>query len=494
MKRAPGGYSPAISVDRKEAKPLHRQIYDSYRTKIINRDLEPGQQIPSSRALAVELGVSRIPVLNAYAQLLAEGYFESRLGAGTFVSSALPEQLMACGSRNDGTEAALSGPRTVSRNSALLPALEGAPWVLGAGAFSVGQLAFDHFPFQIWSQLVARRARKVRASALNYSAPMGLLELRKTIAVYLKTARAVHCEADQIMVVSGSQQALDLSARVLLNPGDSVWIEEPGYKSTRSVLTLAGCKLIPVPVDDEGMDVAAGIKRCRKASGAYVTPSHQFPLGVTMGASRRLQLLNWAHNSGAWIMEDDYDSEYRYESLPIASLQGLDHGSRVVYIGTFSKTLFPSLRLGYIVIPPDLVDRFVAVRRVMDVCPPHLSQAVLADFMDEGHYARHIRKTRVIYDERRNALAEAIRKEFGGQLRILGGEAGMHLAVTLPPGQRDFEITLRAAERGLWLWPLSTSYIEKPPLQGFILGFGSTKASDMAQKVRLLKEVVTGKR
>jgi GntR family transcriptional regulator/MocR family aminotransferase len=491
MKKILGGLSPVIAVDRKAAKPMHRQIYDGYRAAIVGGNLRSGQQIPSTRALASELGISRIPVLNAYAQLLAEGYFESRAGAGTFVSSSLPDQLTSCEYRDGGQTEARSGPRLVSRRSALLPHRESAPWMRGWGPFSVGQLTFDHFPFHVWSSLVARHCRSTRARSLNYSDPMGSKDFRETIATYLRTARAVHCEARQIMVVSGSQQALDISARALLDPGSRVWIEEPGYQFMQYALTMAGCHLVPVPVDNEGLDVTAGIQRYRKARAAYVTPSHQYPLGVTMSASRRLQLLDWAQSSGSWIVEDDYDSEYRYESMPIASLQGLDHHSRVIYIGTFSKTLFPSLRLGYMVIPSDLVDRFVAVRLAMDLCPPYLYQAVLADFMNEGHFSRHIRKTRLLYRQRRTALVEAIRSEFGTLLQVVGGEAGMHLVVTLPKGLSDQEISIHAARQSLWLWPLSPSYLGKVSRQGFILGFGSTKAAEMPRAARMLRSVLT---
>src|SRR5208282_4724748 len=282
-----------------------------------------------------------------------------------------------------------AGSDAISRVSRLLP-LHSTAWVLGSGAFSVGQIAFDHFPFRVWSDLVTYHARRVRASSMNYSDPMGSEEFREVIAAYLRTARAVHCQASQIMVVNGSQHALDLSARVLLDPDCPVWIEEPGYVFLRHALTLSGCRLVPVPVDSEGLDVAAGIKLCRDARVAYVTPSHQYPLGATMSAARRLQLLEWAHSAGAWIVEDDYDSEYRYESMPVASMQGLDPGSRVIYIGTFSKTLFPSLRLGYIVIPRALVDRFLAVRRANDLFPSNLYQAALGDFISAGHFTRHV--------------------------------------------------------------------------------------------------------
>jgi len=292
------------------------------------------------------------------------------------------------------------------------------------------------------------------------------------------------------MIVSGTQQALELAARVLLDPGDKVWIEEPGYRLARNAFALAGCRLIPVPVDAEGLDVAAGIKQCRGARAAFVTPSHQFPLGVTMSASRRLQLLDWAHRSASWIIEDDYDNEYRYESMPISSLQGLDRHSRVIYLGTFSKTLFPSLRLGYAVIPTDLVQRFLAVRNAMDVYPPHLYQAVLEDFIGEGHFARHIRRTRLLYSERRNVLVEAISKEFGAGIDVLGADAGVHLVATLPKGLFDRPISDAAAHQNLWLWPLSTCYLGRASQQGFILGFGSTTPRQMPDAVRRLRHII----
>jgi GntR family transcriptional regulator / MocR family aminotransferase len=290
-----------------------------------------------------------------------------------------------------------------------------------------------------------------------------------------------------VMIVSGSQQALEISARVLFEPGMAVWIEEPGYDLTRRVLESAGCRLIAVPVDSEGMNVEAGIKRCRRARAAFVAPSHQYPLGVTMSASRRLQLLDWAHKSGSWIIEDDYDSEYRYDSMPISSLQGLDTSARVIYIGTFSKVLFPSLRIGYVVIPPDLIEYFVSARRTMDLSSPHFYQAVLTDFMREGHFARHIRRMRLLYDQRRTALVESLHEQFSQTLQVQGAEAGMHLLVTLPKGMRDIEIATRAAGEKLWLAPLSPYYFEEATHQGFILGFGGTPTSEIPEAVQRLK-------
>ena len=447
--------------------------------------------MPSSRSLALELNISRLTVLTAYSQLLAEGYFEARSGSGTFVSSSLPEQWISIQRQHAAAPAGMrSGRRLVSGRSAALPDFTGRPWQDKWGPFIVGQVAFDHFPVEVWSRLVNRHVRNACVNSFHYGDPMGSHTLRSTIAGYLRTTRAVNCDASQVMIVSGSQQGLELSARVLLDPGDEVWVEEPGYGAARSVFALAGCRLVPVPVDVEGLEVSAGVKLSRNARVVFVTPSHQFPLGVTMSAPRRLQLLEWAHRSGAWIIEDDYDSEYRYESMPIASLQGLDRNARVIYVGTLSKTLFPSLRLGYIVIPPDLVGRFLTVRYSMDLCAPNLYQSVLTDFIAEGHFARHIRRTRLLYSERRNVLVDAIRSEFGTSMEVVGADAGMHLAVTLPKGMRDGPISKVAARQDLWLWALSSCYLQKAACQGFILGFGSTTPSQIPHAVRRLREVI----
>lgn len=493
MKKVSSGFSPIMSVDRKAAKPLHKQIYDAYRAMIVARSLRVGQQMPSTRALASELGISRIPVLSAYSQLLAEGYFESRVGAGTFVCSSLPEQVAPNARRAAQSTEGRSASRPVAQRVSLLPSYESLPWLRGFGAFSVSQPAYDQFPFQLWSSLVMRHCRNPHASSLHYGPILGFEPLREAICTYLRTSRAVRCDPDQIMIVSGSQQALELSARVLLDPQSSVWIEEPGYWLTRSLLMAAGCRLVPVPVDSEGLDVAAGIRLSRNAKAAFVAPSHQFPLGATMSASRRLQLLEWARQSGSWIIEDDYDSEYRYASMPIASLQGLDHDSRVIYIGTFSKTLFPSLRIGYAVIPKDLVGRFVAVRYTIDIASPYLYQAVLTDFINEGHFARHIRRMRLLYGERRTALVESLRKEFGSSLNVHGSEAGMYLAVTLSKGSRDQEVAARAARQKLWLLPLSPAYLGKATRQGFVLGFGSTRPAEMPRAVARFRVALTSK-
>jgi GntR family transcriptional regulator/MocR family aminotransferase len=484
--------SPIIAVDRSAGTPLHQQVYDGYREAILRGDLRPGQKIPSSRELASEICISRFPVLHAYAQLLAEGYFESQVGSGTFISATLPEQMMSSDRHAGGRESALSGRRTVSRRTLLYPHFEFDAHLRGWGAFGVHQPALDQFPFQIWSSLVARHSRNPHASAIHNINPLGSERFREEICAYLRTSRAVKCDPGQIMVVSGSQQALDITARVLLDPGDSVLVEEPGYGLERTLLTASGCDLKLVPVDNEGMDVPLGIRLYGGAKAAFVTPSHHYPLGSTMSATRRLLLLNWAQSSGAWIIEDDYDSEYRFDTRPIASLQGLDVNSRVIYIGTFSKILFPSLRIGYIVIPRDLVDHFLSVRFAMDIFPPYLYQEVLADFMSLGHFGRHIRKMRQVYNARRSTLIDCLQTEFGDTLPVHGAAAGMQVTVTLPDGLDDNVIAAHAAWERLWLLPLSRTFAGSQPRNGFILGYGSTANEQIPAAVKRMRSVICG--
>lgn len=491
MKKVPSGISPVIPVNKSVPKSLYRQVYEGYRKAIMDGSVRAGQRVPSTRVLAQELGISRIPVLSAYAQLLAEGYFESRVGSGTIVSRSLPNRAPAAQPANGATRNH-SARRRASKRCLALPSRKDFHSRRGMGPFVASQISAEHFPLQIWNSLVTRHLRGTHARALDYGDPMGLKELREAIAAHLRTARGVRCEAEQILITSGSQQGLEVATRVLLDAGDRIWMEEPGYSFARSVFAFAGCRVVPVPVDEEGLNVAAGVKKSRDAHAVLVTPSHQYPLGVTMSASRRLQLLDWAESRGAWIIEDDYDSEYRYESMPVTSLQGLDRNSRVVYIGTFSKVLFPSLRLGYVVIPADLAERFLAVRFAMDISPATFYQAVLADFIREGHFSRHIRRMRVLYGERRSALIESLRKEFGAVAEISGAQAGMHLSVVLK-GIPDREIAERAAAQNLYLVPLSRFYVDDAPQQGFILGFASTPAEEIPAAVRKLKALLDSK-
>jgi GntR family transcriptional regulator / MocR family aminotransferase len=491
MTNAARGVPPVLAIDREADEPLYRQIFEGYRDAILDGRLRPGERLPSTRSLAEDLGVSRFPVVGAFEQLLAEGYCETRRGAGTFVAASLPEEVpVAARGDRGGAPAAPAGPRDVARGPV---ALLGRPPFSrrGTGAFAVGGIALDQFPLRAWSTLLARRARALGPASLGYGPPEGLPALRAAIAAYLRAARGVRCDPDQVLVVCGSQQALDLAARVLLDPGSEVWIEDPGYWGAQDALRLAGARLVPVPVDGEGLNVGAGIARASEARAVFVTPSHQFPLGVTLSARRRLQLLDWARARGAWVLEDDYNGEYRYESEPITALQGLDRDARVVYVGTFSKVLSPALRIGYLVLPADLVDRFAAARHLLDIAPPTFLQAVLADFLAEGHFARHLRRTRRLYRQRRTALVQALeemRDDLGLRFEIAGARAGLHLVIELPPGADDRAISERAAEAGVHAVPLSGCFLDPAASRpGLVLGYGGVPVEQVAEAVSLLR-------
>jgi GntR family transcriptional regulator/MocR family aminotransferase len=481
------GISSLITVARRSTTPLYQQIYVSFRTKIMNGELRAGEAVPSTRQLSRELRISRLPVLNAYAQLFAEGHFETRIGSGTFVAKTIRTQTR---SGELTRKRPATRVRSISVSAMALPKFERPSWAERLGPFQVGQPELKSFPIQIWSRLLARYSRELRVSALQYGSPMGLEALRELLAAYLRTSRGVRCGTEQIMIVNGSQQALDLVTRVLLDPGAAAWVEEPGYWLVHHVLASAGCEPAPVPVDSDGLSVAAGMKLKSNARVAFVSPSHQYPLGVTMGATRRFQLLEWAHKTESWIVEDDYDSEYRYDTMPIASLQGLDVNSRVIYTGSFSKVLFPALRLGYIVIPSDLVERFAAVRQAIDICPSHAAQAVLAAFIREGHFARHIRKMRKLYEERRRVLINEIEAQFGSSCEIVGAAAGMHVVLLFGNDVHDTDIAAAAIRRKLLVSPLSLSYMGHAARQGLVLGFGNSPSTFIPAAVRVLAEVV----
>src|SRR5262245_61770433 len=455
-----------LGLDRASGVPFYRQIYDGVREAILSGRLRPGARLPSTRVLASDLETSRNTVLAAFGQLLAEGYLEGRVGAGTTVAGTPPETLLRA--RPEATGPGRPGRRPrLSRRGALLVGRRGglATRAFAARPFRPGLPGLDAFPFDLWTRLLARRWRRVPRQLLDYGEPAGYAPLREAIAAYLGEARAVRCEAAQVIVVTGAQQAVDLAARVLLDPGDTAWVEDPGYPGARGALVAAGIRLAPIAVDAEGLDVRRGARGAPRARLVYVTPSHQYPLGGTMTLNRRLALLEWASRSGAWILEDDYDSEYRYAGRPLAALQGLDTAGRVIYAGTFSKVLFPALRLGYLVVPPDLVDAFVAARALADRHSPSVTQAALADFIDGGHFARHVRRTRALYAERQAALLRAARRTLGGRLEVLPAEAGMHLMGWLPEGIDDRAAARAALAHGVDAPPLA-DYRARPAGRG----------------------------
>jgi GntR family transcriptional regulator/MocR family aminotransferase len=471
---------------------LYHALYTHMREAILSGELKGGLKLPSTRALANELNVSRNTVLNAYRQLLTEGYLEGRAGSGTFVTNVLPESL-------------LTAPRPSKPKAAPIQKADSPPVLFSEHAQaqiavaqppSNGQLprpflaeapALDVFPFKLWSRLVVRQARRLPVNNFAYQDSSGYRPLREAIAAHVTVSRQVHCTPEQIMIVPGSQGALDLAARILINSGDQVWVEDPGYPGARGAFLGSGARIVPVPVDEEGLIVDTGIRRASKAKLVYVTPSHQFPLGVTMSLSRRLALLDWAKRANAYILEDDYDSEFRFAGRPLATLQGLDQHDRVIYVGTFSKVLFPSIRIGYMILPLPLMDSFLKVRRLIDIHSPMLEQAVLADFMIEGHYIRHLRRMRTLYAERRIALLNATKNM---PLKIDAPEAGIHCVGWLGNDVDEMALVKQARQHDLELTPISTFSIEPFLRKGLLLGFGGYSTQEIKSAARRLGELL----
>ena len=478
-----------LSLDPRSASPLHRQLYDEIRAAVLAGRLSPGSRLPSTRTLAADLSVSRNTVAGAFDQLLAEGYIEGRPGAGTFVANELPEKLLRVSPAKPATARPRMPATQLSRRGRMLAATPVAPAGrdgASACAFRPGVPALDAFPRDLWARIAARQYRQSKFDLFSYGDAAGHPPLRRAIAEYLRAARGVNCSWEQVIVTSGSQQALDLAARLLLDPGDAAWVEDPGYAGARGAWTAAGIRCVPVPVDDEGLSVAQGESRAPQARMAYVSPSHQYPLGVTMSLARRMALLDWARRRSAWIAEDDYDSEFRYAGRPLAALQGLDTTGRVIYIGTFSKVLFPALRLGYMVVPSCAVDAFAAARALADRHPPGPSQALVAEFLAEGHFARHIRRMRTLYAERQAALVAAARREWGGLIGVSAADAGMHLVGWLPVHVSDREASSRAAEAGISAPPLS-AYCYSPELRpALLLGYAAVNGRKLQEGVRRL--------
>jgi GntR family transcriptional regulator/MocR family aminotransferase len=478
----------AVLLDESSSVPLYRQLYLRLRAAILMGQLPPGTHLPSTREMASELKVSRHTVMNAFEQLQAEGYVEGQIGSGTFVSRTLPEDLIEARAKATNISSVNPEGRTVSQRGKIMARTRIIELAGKMGPFMQGIPALDEFPTAIWSGLMAERWRKSAQEILNYGAAAGYAPLREAIAAYLGPSRGVQCEPDQIIIVSGAQQAIDLAARILIDDGDSVLVEEFCYSPAQAALLSAGARLVPVPVDEAGLNISAVATNSESARVAYVTPSHQYPLGVTMSPSRRLALLDWATRARAWILEDDYDSEYRYAKRPLAALQGMDRSGRVIYIGTFSKALFPSLRIGFVVAPADLVDAFVTARATLGWCSPTLDQAVLADFITQGHFTRHIRRMRTIYAERQAALIDALQRETGDLVEIKTADAGIHVTCSLPGHLDDLAVRREAKELGVVAQPISAFRVDESvaPRTGLILGYGAYNIRQIKEGARKL--------
>jgi GntR family transcriptional regulator/MocR family aminotransferase len=461
--------SPLLKIDRATLVPLHRQIYERFRAAIEQGMLRPGDRVASARSLASELGVARGTVETAYNLLAGEGYFSARGQAGTVVSPSLPLRLPA---RREPRQAAARASAPALADPAPPPLLQ------------LGIPALDAFPRKLWARLVSRRARATAPADMFYGDPSGHPALRTAIAAYLQVSRGVSCHPSQVLVTGGYRASLALISRTLLKSGDRVWVEDPGFPPTLEVLRGAGQRPVPIPVGKDGMAVAHGIRKAAKARMAIVTPSHQAPLGVSMSLPQRLQLLAWASKEKAWIVEDDYDGEYRYAGPPLPALKSLDDHDRVLYAGSFSKVLQPGLALGYVVVPDLLRSAFAEAAQTWSNGCPQITQAVVADFMREGHFSRHLKKMRLLYARRRSMLAAALSKAFGADVRIDLQSGGMHLIARF--GKRrasDEELARRAQLAGLNCQPLSARGTAGFSDEGLLIGFTNVGSAVQAQQL-----------
>lgn len=484
----------AITLDHQSLQPLHRQLYEGLRSAILSRRLKPGERVPSTRLLARSLKLSRATVTQSYEQLISEGYLHAVIGSGTSVCAELPDELLrtspvktavASAPKRQGPAAIRLSRYGVSLNDAV--PLEPPEPDLPIN-FKSGRPALEEFPMQLWRRLLLRHCRTDQARLLDYATDLpGLPELRTAIAGYLARSRAVRCLPEQVVIVNGSQQAIDLITKLLIDRGDTVAVENPGYLGARRAFLAQGAKLLSIPVDENGLVVER--LEAKSADGVkliYVTPSHQFPTGGVLPLARRLELIRWAESAGAVIIEDDYDSEFRYGSRPIPALQGLAEGSNVIYVGTFSKVLFPALRIGYVVVPENLSHVFARARWIADRQTPTLEQLALTDFITEGHLERHLRRMRTLYDKRRQALVRALNHQFGDSVEILGENAGMHLMVRLQTPFEDQDVMRRAAVAGVGLVSARLYYLGDSPANEFVLGYAGLSERRIQEGIRRL--------
>jgi GntR family transcriptional regulator/MocR family aminotransferase len=466
--------SPTIApLDPSAKEPLYRQIYDRLRAAIADGSLKPGDRIPSARALTTELGLARGTVNSAYALLAAEGYVVSRAQAGTVVAPDLKPRTPTPDAPPRSKDTAASPS---FRPDSILP-------------FQMGLPALDAFPRKIWARLGAHQMRSMQPSDMVHPPVAGLDELRIAIASYLQVSRGIKCSARQVFVTSGYRHSIELIAHALLKAGDQVWCENPGYPPTRQLMAMLNITAIPVPVDHDGMDVAHGVKLAPRARAAIVTPAHQSPLCVTLSLPRRLALLDWAIQNNGWIIEDDYDGEYRYVSRPLPALKSLDRDGRVLYAGTFSKVLLPSLRLAYLVVPEALIERFEQVVHAFGTGTSELVQAMVTSFIKEGHFARHIQRMRKLYSERRDATVAGLECVLGKHVRIDSQPGGMHLILRLQGRRSDRRLVAHMGENGLYAEALSDWSEERNNLSALLVGFTNVDSQASAERLgkRILK-------
>ena len=492
-----------IRLDARRNRPLFRQLYDGIRCAILDGQLESGVRIPSSRDLVSQLGVSRTTVVSAIDQLIAEGYLKPQVGSGTFVSEelpvekpnfvAVPGQVELEPINQPDVDSYLSEQGNRLADSRL----NFQSFVGMLKPFQPGIPALDEFPVSIWSQLSRRVWRDIRPVDMSYGEPAGYFPLRELIAKYLRAQRGVRCTPEQVMLVSGTQQAVDIIARLTLDPGDKVFFENPGYRSARGVFVAHGSELIPIPVDDQGMQVDQLTQNPQQGRLVYVTPSNQYPVGSTLSIERRLELIEWASANDAIIVEDDYDSEYRYSQKPIPALQGLDMGARTIYVGSFSKVVFPALSLGYVIVPEAMIQPFENALSIVSRPGSSVDQFVLYDFFKEGHFGRHLRRMRKTHSDRRSVFIDSLHHYLGNTFRILGGEAGLHCSAELMVNYSDTLLAKELQQIGIICRPLSEYMMARSPrshrVNGLVFGFACAKPRQIRHAVRKMAEFLSDK-
>jgi len=459
---------------------LSVRVYRAIRSAILDATLQVGDRLPSTRTLAADLAISRSTAEAAYAQLEDEGYLRRGVGSGSFVSAGPPQ-------RKDRMRRLPPADQVLSARGTQIAEAGACTDARAARAFSAGMPALDSFPVDTWQKLLARHARQDAAGWMMYGDPQGLPALREAIAQYLSLSRGVDCDAGQVIILTSSQQALGLVAMMMLDEGDAVWMEDPGYRGAQAAFAGAGAKIVPVPVDTEGMQVDAALRMQPRARLAYVTPSHQYPLGMSLSLPRRLQLLEWARQAGAWIVEDDYDSEFHYDSRPLSAIHGLDRHERVLYVGTFSKVMFPGLRIAYLVVPESMVPAFVTARTQADGHTSPFLQAVLADFMLEGHFMAHVRRMRELYRARRDIFMEEIERHLGGMLEPQPAQGGLQAACLLADQRlSDKRLAGMATDAGIELPLLSRLYLGEERKNGFVMGYSALTPAQIREGAKTL--------
>ena len=486
----------AFSLNNNSKLPLYKQLYDLLRKAILEGKINPGKRLPGTRSLASELKISRNTVAIAFDQLRIEGYISGKTGSGSYVNE-IPDNTYTT-KRKINFEIDTNNKRSSKKDSIKLKKELESNTVTVRNVsenniipFQNGIPAVNEFPIKTWLKIINQNSLNISNLHLGYGDAAGFRPLREAIASYLKTFRAVNCTVDQIIIVNGSQQGLDLIGRVLLKKGSKVWLEDPGYFGARASMISADASIIPCPLDDEGLDINYSIKHNPKPDLIYTTPSHQFPLGLTMSVSRRIQLLNYAKKYNCWIIEDDYDSEFRYVGNPLPSLQGMDQSKSVLYLGTFSKVLVPGLRLGYLVLPDkEMLEPFLTMKYIIDRQSPIIEQVALAKYIEEGHFTKHIRKMRMLYKSRQEYLVNEIDKNLKDLITIEPSHSGMQIIGWLPKNLNDKKVSAEALKNNLIVQPLSGNSIKFRKNPGLILGYTAFNEKEITEGVTKLKKTL----